>query len=57
MMELVLLAVNGFGPGAMKATRSMLEASVTAEFLQLHPEHYEDFLDFHHLEKSGRLPF
>jgi len=42
MMELILLAVNGFGPGALKAARSLLEASVTAEYLRLHPEHYED---------------
>ena len=34
LTEVVLLGTNGFGPGAMKAARSLLEASVTAEYLQ-----------------------
>jgi hypothetical protein len=57
MMELILLAVNGFGPGALKAARSLLEASVTAEYLRLHPEHYEDFIEFHHIEKFKEVAF
>ena len=56
-MEITLLAVNGFGPGAHKAARSLLEASVTAEYLRLHPEHYEDFTEWHHVEKAKDLEF
>ena len=43
MMEAVLLGVNGFGPGAMKAVRSLLEVAVTAEYIRIHPEAYDDF--------------
>ena len=57
MMELILLAVNGFGPGALKTARSLLEASVTAEYLRLHPEHYEDFIEFHHIERFREVAF
>lgn len=57
MMEIVLLAVNGFGPGAMKATRSLLEAAITAEYLRLHPGHYEDFTEFYHVEKFKEIAF
>jgi hypothetical protein len=57
MMEIILLAVNGFGPGAIKAARSLLEASVTAEYLRLQPHHYEDFVEFHHVEKFKEIAF
>jgi hypothetical protein len=57
MMEVILLAVNDFGPGALKAARSLLEASVTAEYLRLHPEHYEDFVEFNHIEKFREVAF
>ena len=57
MMELILLAMNGFGPGAIKAARSLLEVSVTAEYLRLHPEHYEDFIEFFHIERFKEIDF
>jgi hypothetical protein len=57
MMEIVLLSVNGFGPGAMKAARSLLEAAVTAEYIRLHPEAYTDFYDFGHVEKFREAEF
>jgi len=42
MEETVLLGTNGFGPGAMKAVRSLMEASITAEYIRLNPEAPED---------------
>ncbi len=57
MAELIMLAVNGFGPGAIKAARSLLELSVTTEYLRLHPEHYEDFWEWHHVEKFKEIAF
>ena len=57
MMEVVLLAVNGFGPGASKAARSLMEASVTADYIRLHPEHYEDFIEWHHVERFKEAEF
>jgi len=57
MQEVVLLGVNGFGPGAMKAARSLLEAAVTAEYIRLFPEVYEDFREFVHVEKFKEVEF
>jgi hypothetical protein len=51
LMEVVLLGTNGFGPGSIKAARSLLEAAITAEYLRLHPEAYEDFWNYVHIEK------
>lgn len=56
-MEAVLLGVNGFGPGAMKAVRSLLEAAVTAEYIRLYPEEYEDFQEFVHIERFKEVEF
>jgi Family of unknown function (DUF5677) len=57
MMEVVILAVNGFGPGAQKSDRSLMEASVTAEYIRLHPEQYEDFFEWHHVERFKEAEF
>jgi hypothetical protein len=57
MMETILMGINGFGPGAMKAVRSLLEASVTAEYIRLNPEAYEDFFEFGHVERFKELEF
>jgi hypothetical protein len=57
MTETVLLGVNGFGPGAMKAVRSLLEAAVTAEYIRLHPEEYDDFFEWGHVERFKELEF
>jgi Family of unknown function (DUF5677) len=57
MMETVLLGINGFGPGAMKAVRSLLEASVTAEYIRLNPEAYDDFFEWAHVERFRELEF
>jgi hypothetical protein len=57
MMEIVLLSVNGFGPGAQKSARSLLEASVTAEYIRLHPEQYEDFVEWYHVERFKEIEF
>jgi hypothetical protein len=57
LMETVLLGVNGFGPGAMKAVRSLLEAAVTAEYLRLHPTEYNDFQEFVHIERFKEVEF
>ena len=35
----------------------MMEASATAEYIRLHPEHYEDFVEWYFVEKSKELEF
>jgi len=37
VMELITLVGNGFGPGAMKIARTILESSINAEYLRLFP--------------------
>lgn len=44
---LMVLALNGYGPDAMKIARGMFEASVTLGYLHLHPEQLDDYIDFH----------
>lgn len=51
MMELITLAANGCGHGAMKILRSMLETTIDAEFLRLRPERFSECLDWSHFER------
>jgi hypothetical protein len=44
--ELLLLAGNGYGIGAYKMLRALYERAVTLLYLQAHPEHIDDFLDY-----------
>lgn len=46
-MELLVLAGNGYGIGAMKTLRGMYERLITAQYLHTRPEETEDFLDFY----------
>ncbi len=51
MTELLLLAANGCGHGAMKILRSMLETTIDAEYLRLHPEGFAYYLNWSHAEQ------
>jgi hypothetical protein len=44
--ELFLMAVNGYGFGAMKLLRSMYEHTVTLKYLHLNPGELQAFFDF-----------
>lgn len=46
-LEILLLAANGYGTGALKLLRSLFENAVTAAYLSSHPDEVERFLDFH----------
>src|SRR3989442_13487598 len=50
MMELVTLAGNGFGLGAMKIARTILESAINAEYLRRFPDEREDYLNWHRVE-------
>jgi hypothetical protein len=41
--EMVTLAVNGLGRGAMRTLRSLLEISINTEYLRLRPDEFEDY--------------
>lgn len=45
-MEILVLAGNGYGIGALKILRGMYERAVTAWHLHSHPEETENYLDF-----------
>jgi hypothetical protein len=42
-VEMVTLAVNGLGRGAMQTLRSLLEISINTEYLRLRPDEFEDY--------------
>ena len=46
-MELLVLAGNGYGIGALKILRGMYERVVTAWYLHANPEETQDFMDFY----------
>lgn len=46
-MELFLMAVNGYGFGAMKLLRSMYEHTVTLKYLHDNPNKLQAFINYH----------
>jgi predicted RNA-binding protein len=50
-MELFLMAVNGYGYGAMKLLRSMYEHTVTLKYLHDHPDELQAFFDFDRVQQ------
>jgi hypothetical protein len=54
-MELICLAANGYGVGAMKLLRGLYERAVTAAYLEQHPEEVQHFLDFRFVSRYKAL--
>jgi len=46
-MEILVLAGNGYGIGALKILRGMYERAITAWYLHAHPDETENFMDFY----------
>lgn len=57
VMELITLVGNGFGLGAMKIARTILESSINAEYLRLFPGECDDFLEWHWVEQYKMLKY
>ncbi len=51
-MELFLMAVNGYGFGAMKLLRSMYEHTIVLKYLHEHPEDLQAFFDFDRVQQK-----
>ncbi len=49
MIDVIILAGNRRGAGAMKVARSIFEVSITAEYLAENPAETDLFLDFAHV--------
>jgi len=57
MEELVTLAGNGLGIGAMKIARNLLELSINAEYLRINPAAVDDFVDWFWVEQHKWLTY
>jgi Family of unknown function (DUF5677) len=57
MMELVTLAGNGFGQGAMKIARTVMETAVNAEYLRQFPTEFESYINWYWIEKNKDLTY
>ena len=57
MEELVTLAGNGLGIGAMKIARSLLELSINGEYLRMTPAAVNDFVDWFWVEQHKWLTY
>ncbi len=49
--ETIVLTVNGFGHGAMRTLRTLLETCVNAEYLRLRPAEFEDYKEWYWVER------
>lgn len=50
-VEIITLAVNGLGHGAMRTLRSLLEISINTEYLRLKPDEFEDYKEWYWVER------
>ena len=50
-MELFLMAVNGYGFGAMRLLRSMYEHTIVLKYLHEHPDEFQAFFDFDRVQQ------
>jgi len=55
--ELVTLVGNGFGLGAMRVARTVLEIAINAEYLRLMPDEFEDYLEWYWIEQHKLIAF
>jgi hypothetical protein len=57
MLELVTLAGNGLGHGAMKIARTLMETVINAEYLRQCPAELEAYLNWSWVEKKKELNY
>jgi len=57
MFELVTLAENGFGQGAMKIARTVMETAINAEYLRQFPSEFDNYVDWYFVEKYKELSY
>ena len=49
--EIITLAVNGMGHGAMRNLRTLLEISINIEYLRLKPDEFQDYKEWFWVER------
>lgn len=57
MFELVTLVENGFGQGAMKIARTVMETAINAEYLRKFPSEFDNYVDWYLVEKYKELSY
>jgi hypothetical protein len=57
MFELITLAGNGFGLGAMKIARTVMETAINAEYLRQFPNECDLYLNWHWIEQYKLLTY
>src|SRR5713226_7723695 len=57
MFELVTLAGNGFGQGAMKIARTVMETAINAEYLRQVPTEFDSYMNWYWVEKYKDLTY
>lgn len=57
MVELVTLSGNGFGIGAMKIARTVMETAINAEYLRRFPAECDLYLNWHWVEQYKLLVY
>jgi len=57
MFELVTLAENGFGQGAMKIARTVMETAINAEYLRQFPSDVDNYVDWYLVEKYKEFSY
>src|SRR5260370_4967785 len=57
MVELVTLAGNGLGQGAMKIARMLMETVINADYLRQYPAELDAYLNWSWIEKKKELEY
>jgi hypothetical protein len=55
MTEVITLAGNGLGQGAMKCMRTLLETSINTEYLRLNPVEFDDYKEWYWVERFKQM--
>jgi hypothetical protein len=56
-IEVITLVGNGLGHGGMRILRSLLETAINMEYFRLHPESFEDYREWVHVERFREVEF
>ena len=57
MTEVITLAGNGLGQGAMKCLRTLLETSINTEYLRLWPGEFDNYKEWYWVERFKELEY
>jgi hypothetical protein len=57
MTEVITLATNGLGQGAMKCLRTLMETSINTEYLRLRPAEFQYYKEWYWVERYKELTY